>query len=571
MSPIVHEYYRVPREDRAVYMRPAPRDLAALVERNRRLVGGWQFELAGRPFHEFRAAARAEIVALATEYTRRCGCRATAWTEPQAIIVTGHQPPPVHPGVWIKNFLAWALAEAVGGAALNLTVDNDAGHVLVLRFPVRAALRGADGRDAETRQVGRPAAQSSTAGVDGYCEEVRMAEIPLAPHDVGLALEEVPASALRPEAIHEALGVLPAGPIADGLRRSWVHLVEAMSQTESLAEALAVGRRRLEEELGLANLELPVSRMADGETFRLLVAEMLRRPDEFFGAYNDSLAEYRRVYRERSSAQPVPDLARDGERLELPLWIWHRGLRRRRLWVEPADGGRLRLLADRDEAGVLSAGDVASPVACAARLAELRRAGWKIRPRALAMMLYVRLALGDVFIHGLGGALYDKITDGIFERMFGGRAPEIVLASATVHLPLESYPSTAADLEAARRAVRDWRYNPDRKLGGAIVGRAEVAALVAEKQRLIVEREPTRDGRRRAWQRVRQINAELAALDPAAVEAAGALLVSTERQLRYNSILRNRECAYWLYPPEELAAFYREAIFAAGLSSEKRC
>jgi hypothetical protein len=532
MSPIVREYYRVPRENRAVYMRPALSELPGLAARNRELAASWRFDLAGRPFQEFRAAARAEVMALAARYAERWKFHAPAWTEPRPIIVTGHQPRPFHPGVWIKNFLASSLARAVGGVAINLTVDNDAGHAMDLRFPIRV----------------KPG------------DEVRMAAVSLAPHDGGVAAEELPASALRPEAIHEALALLPDGPMTDALRRSWGHLAAAATQAENLAEALAVGRRRLEEELGLANLELPVSQMADGDTFRLLAAEILKRRDEFFGAYNDSLAEYRRVYRERSAAQPLPDLARDGARLEMPLWIWRAGERRRRLWVEPADGGRLRLLADRDEAAVLAARDVENPFAGAVRLAELRKAGWKVRPRALAMTLFVRLAVGDVFIHGLGGALYDKITDGIFERMFGGRAPELVLASCTVHLPLEAYPSTAGDLDNARRAVRDWRYNPDRKLGATVLGRTEAQALVAEKRRLVDRREPTRDGRRRAWQRVHEINATLAALDPAAVDGAAADLACTERELRYNSMLQNRECPFWLYPPEELAAFYREAV-----------
>jgi hypothetical protein len=38
MSPIVREYYRVPRGDREVYIRPPVAELPALVERNRGLI-----------------------------------------------------------------------------------------------------------------------------------------------------------------------------------------------------------------------------------------------------------------------------------------------------------------------------------------------------------------------------------------------------------------------------------------------------------------------------------------------------------------------------------------------------
>ena len=530
MSPIVREYFRVPREDRAVYIHPAPADLAPLVERNRRAAASWTGRVAGRPVAEFRASARQEIVALARRYTAAWGFPAAPWAEPAPLIVTGHQPPPFHPGVWFKNFLAGSLAGAVGGAAVNLTVDIDEVHAQTLRFPTRAA-----------------------AGPGG--DEVRVAAVALAAPAGPIAFEEQPASALRREALDEVLTLAPAA-CHDALRRTWAHLVAAAEKAGSLGEAQGIARRRLEAELGLENLELTVSRLADSDAFRLFAAEMLLRHEAFFHAYNDSLAEYRRVYRERSLAQPVPDLGRSGDRHELPLWVWRAGGPRQRLWVEHR-AGRLVILADREEVAALDASG--TPDAAAAGLATLRREGWKVRPRALAMTLFVRLAVGDVFIHGLGGALYDKIADGLFERFLGVAAPELVLASCTVCLPLETYPATPRDLEAARRAVRDWRFNPDRLPADAVRRRPEAAALIDEKRRLLTAREPTREARTRAWHRVHAINETLAGLAPAGPPAAAARLTQVERELRLNAILRNREYPFCVYPLEDLAAFYRQA------------
>jgi hypothetical protein len=304
--------------------------------------------------------------------------------------------------------------------------------------------------------------------------------------------------------------------------------------------------------------------VADGEVFRLFVAEMLRRRADLFAAYNDSLAEYRRVYHERSAAQPVPDLACDGPRMELPLWAWRAGERRRRLWVEDAPGGGVRLTADGAQVAALSADEVRRPDAAAARLREARDRGWKVRPRALSMTLFVRLAVADVFIHGLGGALYDKITDAMFERLLGVRPPELILASATVHLPLETFPARPRDLEVARRAVRDWRYNPDRMLAAEALGRPGVRAPADEKRRLVAHRGATRAERRRDFLRVRDLNDRLAAFDADGPERARRRLAEVRRQLRANAILRGREYPYCLYPPEDLAAFYRQAIGLGG-------
>jgi hypothetical protein len=558
MSPIVREYYRVPREDRGVWIRPPAGELPALVERNRWLLASWSFEFAGRPLGEFCAAARRELIGLAQTFACEHGLGCDAAAEDGPVIVTGHQPGLFHPGVWIKNFLASALARAVGGTALNLSVDNDEAGGLVLRFPVREG--GADDPPGAVAEVVRTA-------------EVRLADV--AP---GMAYEEVSVRSLRQQAVEGVRAALVPGPMADAFRRWWRLLAEAAPRAANLREALVVARRRLEEACGTRNLELPVSRLADGEAFRLFVAEMLRWHEELFAAHNESLAEYRRVYRERSAAQPVPDLAREGACIEMPFWVWRTGEARRRLWVEPADETRaplavgalrqarqpdaLRLFAERDAIGTIDIrarrGSGGRP-ADVDQLAALRQAGWKIRPRALTLTLFARLAVGDVFIHGLGGALYDKVTDGIFERLFGVRPPEIVLASCTVRLPVEAYPSTPRDLEAARRRVRDWRFNPDRLLSGADRSRAEATALIDEKWRLIREREATRDGRSRAWRRIRAINESLAALAPDGPRAAAEDLARVERELKWNAILQSREYPICFYPAEELAAFYREA------------
>ncbi len=510
MSPIVRRYWRVPREDGATYIHPTPGDLEALVERTRRLIASWDFQVGGRSFQEFRAAARAEIILLARLYAERWGFAVEReWSEPMPLIATGHQPPPFHPGVWIKNFLAGSLASAVGGAALNLVVDNDEARGQAYRFP---------------------------AGVAA-------AQVEFAPSAGGAALEDQAPDVLRAEAIHAVLSAAPA-ECAEPFRISWKHLITATPGAASLGEVLAVARRKQEEEVGLRNYELPISQLADSKAFRLFVAAMLLRHGELFAAYNDLLAEYRRAYRERSAAQPVPDLARDGRRIETPFWVWRSGERRRRLWVE-ARGDGLVLSADREEIGD------------AAQVAGLRKAGWKIRPRVLSMTLFVRLAVADTFIHGLGGALYDQITDGIFERLFRVRPPEMVLASCTVRLPLKGFPATERDLARTLRAMRDWRHNPDRMMGKSGLARPEARALIEEKRRLIASRGATREDRRRAFLRIHEINDALAALDPDGARAAARDLQGVRRELGWNAVIQDREYPFCFHDARQLADFYR--------------
>ncbi len=537
MSPIQREYYRVPRGDRESYIHPAPPELPALVERNRRQAAAWDFTFAGRPVGEFRAAARAEVMAAARQYAEKWGLAVDReWSEPMPIIVTGHQPPPFHPGVWIKNFLAGSLAEAVGGAALNLTVDNDEARGQVLRYPTRLAPSGDE------------------------MEGARIDEVAFAPDAGGAAFEEQPSDALQPEIVPHVRRFAPALLVEAGARFVFA-VIPRLEEDAGLGEAFALGRRSLEYDLGLRNRELLVSRLADTGAFRLFAAEMLRRREDLFAAYNASLAEYRRVYRERSAAQPVPDLARDGPRVELPLWVWRAGEKRRHLWAELGPDGGLSLYANNEPVGRVVAAELATAEATAVRLAALRQVGWKVRPRALTMTLFVRLAVGDAFIHGLGGALYEKITDGLFERFLGIRPPEIVLASATVFLPMETFPVTERDLATVRREVRQWRFNPDRLLSAAVRGRPEVRALVEEKGRLVAGMAAlARPDRRPAYLRIHGINEALAAAEPDGPRRAASRLADVQRQLASNSILQGREYPFFFYDVMDLAVFYRETL-----------
>ena len=66
----------------------------------------------------------------------------------------------------------------------------------------------------------------------------------------------------------------------------------------------------------------------------------------------------------------------------------------------------------------------------------LEARGIEIRPRALITTMYARLFLSDLFIHGIGGAKYDELTDAIIRRFFGIEPPAYMTVTGTVRLPI---------------------------------------------------------------------------------------------------------------------------------------
>ncbi len=191
-------------------------------------------------------------------------------------------------------------------------------------------------------------------------------------------------------------------------------------------------------------------------------------------------------------------------------------------------------------------GRVDDAMSVAEGLFALRKQGVKIRPRALVTTLFTRLFLCDLFIHGIGGAKYDELTDVLIERLYGLPAPIFLTATATVHLPIEGAPEAIKE-EPADRLLRELRYHPERFLSPHDRQREDVSRWVRQKTEWL-KREP-RAGEGRA--RHAAIVEANAALQPFLekqrkdIEQQRRLAAKRTRQ---HQILSARDYAYCLFP-----------------------
>jgi hypothetical protein len=77
------------------------------------------------------------------------------------------------------------------------------------------------------------------------------------------------------------------------------------------------------------NLEVPLGRVCDTPSFAEFVRLIFRDAPRFLTAYNAAVADYRRRHRIKSRNHPVPDLTREGDWWEMPLWSWSAGASQR--------------------------------------------------------------------------------------------------------------------------------------------------------------------------------------------------------------------------------------------------
>jgi hypothetical protein len=504
--------YEIPERSGEVLIAPPLDRIGDILAENRALSWG-EAEILGTPLAEFRARTRSRVLSLAARYST-----AAPPLPAHPLILMGHQPVFFHPGVWMKYFLLTRLRVTLGATGVHLIVDSDATGPITAVVP---AYRGDLVRVSET-----------------------LVDLP----------EDVPLEAFRPPTAKEWTEFVGrvAGHVRSVPGERFAARVDALaagggralSGSRTLGDFLAAVRRAYEAQAGAPGyLEVPVSHVAETPEFYAFVLHVVRRAEDFQRSYNAHLEEYRRLHRLRSVANPFPNLAQGDAGIEMPFWVL-RGGRRTDLFVARR-GSRLALAT--------AGGPLATVTPDLSGVEALRDAPLALRPKAILLTMFARLCLGDLFIHGVGGARYDQVTDAIIADVFGCRPPAYAVATATLHLSLPHEAAPAEERRMLERRLMDLQHNPDRHL--ETVSEAE-RLLVGEKWGLIREIETMRPGpeRRAATRRIREINGRLREALAPEIARIEARLAALDRQTAAGDAAHFREYPYFLFDPGEVGA-----------------
>ena len=221
---------------------------------------------------------------------------------------------------------------------------------------------------------------------------------------------------------------------------------------------IALARRELESHWGVSNLEIPLSEVCQTEGFFWFASHLMAHLPRFQQIHNAALAEYRAVYGIRSKNHPVSALGVQGEWREAPFWVWRQGQPRRRpLLVRQRPRTMFLRIAGEDDPLIELPLSPDREACCAVeRLHDLAARSIRLRTRALTTTMFCRYLLGDLFIHGIGGAKYDELGDSISRRFFGIEPPEFLTLSLTAWLGLPDRSATSLELASIERACATW-------------------------------------------------------------------------------------------------------------------
>ena len=455
----------VPQQSGEIVCLPPVRTFLTLAAENAAALDAADADLAGVGVRELRSRMRPRVTSQAAAYGDQLGLALPGgWPGTGPLIGTGHQPFLFHPGIWTKHLLIARLGTQC--AALSMAVDCDTAEDVGADVPalagglriVRETLLRAE-PDVPYEALPAPAAPAWRAFLNR----------------IDASLQTLPH-----HGVHEIFSTFSA--------RTGDLTAPDLGAFLTLARRLHEGLRPY--------AELPVSRLTKMPEFHLFVSHILRQADRFAEVYNRHLDDYRQRYNVRTAAQPFPNLSRDGTRIELPFWIIRDG-RRRPLYAEHG-ADRVTVFAGPEAVTVL-------PL----RGEPLGLDAIEIRPKALALTAFKRVCVVDLFVHGVGGARYDRVTDAVLREFFHLEPPAYAVVTSTLHLPLSEF-DPSEERALLQRRLLAVRHNPERTLS---TPGPEQQRLIEEKWALIRRLDDPAVGRgerRAATRRIREINESLA-------------------------------------------------------------
>lgn len=379
--------WKAPSEDAQTLIWPEPPRLLADTQANSRLLQS--------------ADARIQNVALAE--ARQKMRQWIGHLDPnQPLIATGHQTELYHAGVWAKNVLMNSVARISGGDAYHIAVDTDSPKHLRIQAPGASEPLTDDPNE-------------HTARWSGLVHPPTPAHLQMIASQFSATARQWTFEPLLPR-------------FFGAMRRL---LLEEVTISSAVANAL----HQLDWELGLRHHTLLASPLWQSEPFVLLLHHIAARADQFAADYNAALADYRREHRIRGNTRPMPDLSIRPDAVEIPFWLdeLSTGRRQRAVVRSGHDGWQLRL----DQENVFEFNASADGWTAAGTLLRwLRQRNIRLSPRAMTLTLFLRTLLADQFVHGIGGARYDQITDQLMARHFKMQPPKFCVTTATLYFPM---------------------------------------------------------------------------------------------------------------------------------------
>jgi hypothetical protein len=469
---------------------------------------------------------RRELMAIAREFTNKIIGRTGPDTDCEYIIATGHQANWHHCGILAKDAAACSLARSCAGTCLHLVLDHDISNT-ALMLPCCHQ----DGQWNIERIVMDPATVSMPA-------ELRLLS---QPDTASVFIEKV-------------LSTMPDSSCGRLWSTTRVVNVIAKARFTTLPELITYLHAVLTVSLGLDILYLPVSKMAQSQAFFAFVVSLILDAERFAFCYNRAIEQYRdalSIAGHRTIRPLVID--REGS-IELPFWLIDTAGSRTSLYVGTKDNKTIQISRDSQDLGVITCDNSDGIITQLRKILTSHKLG--LRPKAISLTLFIRVFFADWFVHGIGAAGYESITDRIIENYFAIHGLDFGVVTATILLSGKTSKLISDEsLEDLKRQSRKLKYNPERLIEPSVRLKEPVRSLIARKRRLIfiaAKSSFPQQEKRSCYKAITQINDTLARYCSRSSRIIEEKIAIRQLQQQSSRIMESREYFFGLFERQRL-------------------
>lgn len=500
-----------------IFVSPEPSDWPSLLAENKLITENLPNRLE----------SRGELLGIARNYTLAILDVVCPNNIPENIIATGHQAMWHHCGIWAKNLTTCQFAKDVDGRSLHLVLDHDF-YDTAMVLPIR--------------------------NTDGswYFKKI---EIEPKQESVPLEFRRVSQDSYIKTFINAVINA-PAGQFCSDIWSKCATVKKnKISRFNNIADLITYLQCMLNVALGLDMLYLPVSKLSQSSAFINFVISIILDAASFATNYNDAITKHIDE-RKTDPGETVRRLAIDKTRnfTELPFWLLSANGKRTSLYVTPNKTNRITISDASTELGNLDLSCLNSKTDQLKNLLE--QLGYSLRPKAVSLTLFVRLFLADWFVHGVGGVLYEPVTDYLIENYYKIKPLRFGVATCTMTSPL---PNTAAfpedNIAQLKHKLHNIKHNPDRYINESMLKKEPVASLLQTKEERIAQ---TKDIslpsalRKSAWSSLSIINKKLFEYAKDTAEELEKKIVESEKNKISQEVCNCREYFFGLFPVKQL-------------------
>lgn len=525
---------KIPGKNGELLCMPPLPSIHSLIKSNIEKFKTYNFTIGKEDVRHFRKMVREKVINLSLNFTSELGIKSYLSDDVYGdiLIQTGHQPVFYHPGIIIKNFLMERImcADIMKGEkanAVNLIVDTDNLKEIYVNIPMYSN------------------------GMSRIKETILSNPSPI-PYEFSSA----PSWEVFDFFIKKVEGYI-SNPHFKSLYENYLRFVTEINNDrkyfESISAFMTFLRRRYEDKIGSRYLEVPVSHICDTNEFLSFFISIAKESGNFAGIYNYHLKRYRKEHKYRSSANPFPDLKIDDKKIELPFWHYV-------YMPETASWQRKRIFAEYGENEIRIYFEGNGEINFRTKnngeeIDAIRKNNIKIRPKAIILTLFNRMFVSDIFIHGIGGARYDTITDRIIKDFYKVEPPGFITVSLTLYpslnLPEEDYQKRIKEL---KEKLRDMKCNPYRYITAFLPydSGSEAEEMLKEKEYLISLFKSCNADRKGIWQQFKINNEKLYQKIKPAVEKFEIKLEILKRQREESEATQRRDYPYFLFSPDDI-------------------